>query len=163
MPEGFRPGEARQFYDRFGSKQDYQAFYEDRATTELLRQTQFENADKVFELGCGTGRFAQKLFKYLPEISSYLGVDISPKMVELARRRLEPWSGRAQVHPVADPPASLTPDNGSFDRFISNYVLDLLSPEQSFKLMAEAHRILTEGGLLAACRRKEQDSQKVLD
>jgi hypothetical protein len=38
---------------------------------------------------------------------------------------------------------------GSIDRFVSTYVLDLLSPEDSSRLLAEAHRALQPGGLLA--------------
>ena len=37
----------------------------------------------------------------------------------------------------------------SFDRFISTYVLDLLSEENIDSLLSEAYRILRTGGLLA--------------
>ncbi len=54
-------------YDRIGSLQDSQAFYEDRATGLLLQHGEFSSAESVFEFGCGTGRFALRLLEeYLP-------------------------------------------------------------------------------------------------
>ena len=39
--------------------------------------------------------------------------------------------------------------DATFDRFISTYVLDLLSEENIDSLLSEAYRILRTGGLLA--------------
>jgi hypothetical protein len=52
------PDEARKVYDRIGRAQDTQAFYEDRATAELIPHLELADAQSVFEFGCGTGRFA---------------------------------------------------------------------------------------------------------
>src|SRR5260221_3129440 len=48
-------GQARAFYDWMGAKQDWQAFYEKRATRDLIAHASFETAQAVFEFGCGTG------------------------------------------------------------------------------------------------------------
>lgn len=140
--------DARRVYDRIGSLQDSQAFYEDRATNELLHHGDFGSAEDLFELGCGTGRFAQRLFEgLLSPNAHYRGVDISPKMVSLAQARLAPYGSRAQVSlveggvPFAEPAESC-------DRFVSNYVLDLLSEEDILGVLREAHRMLRPGGLL---------------
>ena len=50
--------QARRVYDRIGCAQDTQAFYEDAAVIRLAQLGAFERARSVFELGCGTGRFA---------------------------------------------------------------------------------------------------------
>lgn len=47
--------EARTFYDRFGSRQDKQAFYEDPAVSVLIDQARFADAWRVVEFGGGTG------------------------------------------------------------------------------------------------------------
>lgn len=58
---GFTRGQTTAYYDRFGDKQDKQGFYEDIALAELVRYGRFEEATRVVEFGCGTGRFAERL------------------------------------------------------------------------------------------------------
>jgi trans-aconitate methyltransferase len=58
--------EAKKFYDGFGERQD------------LLSHLSFQTANAVFEFGCGTGAFAQDLFKnHLSGEARYCRVDIS--------------------------------------------------------------------------------------
>ena len=140
--------QARRAYDRIGSLQDSQAFYEDRATALVLLHGEFESAESVFELGCGTGRFAARMLEgYLADTATYRGVDLSPRMVLLARARLASHAPRAEVvlaegGPPVDQPAE------SCDRFVSNYVFDLLSHEDIRAVLREAHRMLRPDGLL---------------
>ena len=140
--------EARRTYDRIGSLQDSQGFYEDRATAMVLLHGDFTSAESVFEFGCGTGRFALRLFEeYLSNTARYRGVDVSPKMVRLARTHLASHSPRVEViltegGPPVDEPAE------SYDRFVSNYVFDLLSHDDIQAVLREAHRILRPHGLL---------------
>ena len=140
--------EARQAYDRIGRFQDAQAFYEDVATSLLLQHGDFSSAQSVFEFGCGTGRFAQRLLEeQLPSSACYRGVDLSPRMIGLARARLQPWAQRAEVRLTEGRPPSDEP-SASCDRFVSNYVFDLLAIEAIEAVLREALRILRPAGLL---------------
>jgi SAM-dependent methyltransferase len=140
--------QAKAFYDRFGRKQDWQAFYEDVTTEALIRNGQFENAKAVFEFGCGTGRFAERLLGgCLPAHARYVGVDISETMVALAKERLARFGSRAEAR-LTDGSPPLSFPTGEFDRFISNYVFDLLEVEDIRKVLQVAWRILSEDGLL---------------
>jgi ubiquinone/menaquinone biosynthesis C-methylase UbiE len=140
--------EARTFYDRMGAKQDTQRFYEDAATGDLVAHGSFERARAVVEFGCGTGRFAKGLLEqHTPPTATYLGVDVSPRMVELARERLDRFGERASVRLSDGEPRIDAPD-GSCDRFVSNYVLDLLSDADCAAVVREASRILPAGGLV---------------
>jgi len=58
---GLTRSQARTFYDRFGAKQDAQSFYEDAAIGDLIAHATFEQAEGIFELGCGTGCLASRL------------------------------------------------------------------------------------------------------
>jgi len=140
--------EAKAFYDRFGGKQDRQAFYEDPALTRLIAHAAFGDARSVFEFGCGTGRFAARLLSgVLPGEARYQGVDISPTMVRIARGRLAPWSERATVG-LSDGSMRLPAPDGSCDRIVCTYVLDLLSADDIVAFLGEARRILTPDGML---------------
>lgn len=148
MTATLTPEEARRFYDRLGRRQDSQRFYEDPAIEALIAHGDFEHAGAVFEFGCGTGRLAERLLsRHLPSPSRYLGVDVSSTMTSLAGERVKPWKGRAEVRP-SQGSMHLEAPAGAFDRFLATYVLDLLSEQDIRILLAEAHRILTAGGLL---------------
>ena len=140
--------EARRTYDRIGSLQDSQGFYEDRATALVVQHGNFACAESVFEFGCGTGRFALRLFEHhLSDTARYRGIDLSQKMIRLATSRLAAYSSRAEViltegDPPVDEPA------GHYDRFVSNYVFDLLAHEDIRAVLREAHRMLRPDGLL---------------
>lgn len=148
MAHTLSPQQARRFYDWLGRKMDSQAFYERSSLDELCAHGSFKNAQAVFEFGCGTGRLAAHLFRhFLGSRACYRGVDISPRMVDIARERLQPWHDRAIVE-VSDGSASLPLPDSSYDRFVSTYVIDLLSESDARQLLAEAHRILSPQGLL---------------
>jgi len=140
--------QARAYYDRFGTKQDSQGYYEDPATEDMVSHAAFSEAQSVFEFGCGTGRFAETVLEqHLSSNGRYVGIDLSPKMVELARTRLSPFKRRADVR-EADGSLPLAVSSDAYDRFVSNYVLDLLSVSDIEAVLAEAQRILRIGGLL---------------
>lgn len=142
------PAEVRSFYDRFGSKLDSQGFYENPALAQLIAHGRFAEAGRVFEFGCGTGKFAELLLaQHLPPTAVYLGCDLSPAMTALAALRLEPFGGRAGVVRT-DGRVRFPLVEASVDRVVSSYVLDLLCAQDAREVFAEAHRVLRPGGLL---------------
>jgi len=140
--------QAKAFYDRFGAKQDSQAFYEDRAVQDMVRHSDLARAGSVLEFGCGTGRLALRLLSQeLPPEARYLGLDVSDTMVAVASSRLTPYRDHAEVrlcHGGVDLPV---PD-ASVDRVVSTYVTDLLSEADIDRLLEEAKRALTPDGRL---------------
>ena len=143
--------QAKSYYDRFGAKQDSQAFYEDRAKDRLVAQADFEHAQAVYEFGCGTGRFADDLLsQHLPSTAMYHGADVSSTMVQLSRERLARFGDRVQIDQSSGTPKLDLADH-SIDRFVSNYVLDLLSKEEAHQVLSEVRRVLTPDGRVCLC------------
>lgn len=139
---------ARDYYNRFGKKQDSQGFYEDPALDDLVGHSGFEGARHVFEFGCGTGKLATRVLAHrLPPSAAYLGCDSSPVMVGLARHRLGSFGERAQVV-LSDGAIRFPLPDGSVDRILCCYVLDLLSSEDIGCFFAEAARAIVAGGRL---------------
>jgi ubiquinone/menaquinone biosynthesis C-methylase UbiE len=138
----------KEFYDGFGKKQDSQAFYEDAAVEDMVRHADFGTAEAVVEFGCGTGRFAEGLLSNrLPAGARYWGCDISETMVSLAQERLRPFGTRAEVVRTDGGTSLPLPDAGA-DRFVSNFVLDILPDREIDQVVEEARRVLKEGGLV---------------
>ncbi len=140
--------QARDFYDRFGRRQDRQAFYERRPIDRLVELGEFSTAEAVVEFGCGTGTFAQRLMESeLPGNATYAGFDLSSTMTELTRKRLVPFGARVSVTRTdGRPRIPLPPD--SCDRFVSNYVLDLLPIGDITRTLDQAWKVLRPDGLL---------------
>jgi len=140
--------ETRAVYDRVGAWQDTQAFYEAPALDALIQHGGFEEARSIFEVGCGTGRLAERLLRdHCPPDAQYEGVDLSDTMVEIARERLDSFGDRATVRQT-DGRLTFDRPAGSQDRVVATYLLDLLSRNDARTLIEEAHRLLSPDGRL---------------
>lgn len=68
-------------------------------------------------------------------------------MIGLASERLREFGDRVDLRQSQG--GTLIEDaDGRYDRFVSNYVVDLLSAEAGAAVVSEAHRLLCPGGLL---------------
>lgn len=141
------PVAVKEFYDRFGARQDGQAFYEDAALDRLFDHSAFSGSSAMAELGCGTGRYAAQLLAAAPA-ASYAGFDVSTTMLELARGRLAPFGARARTEQLAPGVVTLPLAPRSVDRVVSTYVLDLLPEARIAAFLAEAARVLAPEGRL---------------
>lgn len=140
--------EARAVYNRIGAWQDTQAFYEAPALDALAAHGAFGAAGSVFEIGCGTGRFAERLLRaHCSPNARYEGADLSGTMVRCARTRLAAFGARATVRQT-DGGLTFNRPGGTVDRVVATYVLDLLSRRDARTLLNEAYRLLGADGRL---------------
>ena len=103
----------------------------------------------MFELGCGTGRLAALLLDGPP------AGDRESTAASTSARRWSAWPASAWRASAPAPrwhwrPAQPPRDEptADYDRFLSTYVLDLLSEDDIAAVLVEAHRMLVPGGLL---------------
>mmetsp|Transcript_40691 Transcript_40691/g.77711 ORF Transcript_40691/g.77711 Transcript_40691/m.77711 type:complete len:268 (-) Transcript_40691:108-911(-) len=145
---------AKLVYDRVGLKaNDSESSYGGPATELLIESSSLQEAnDCVLEFGHGSGALAQRLFArdILQSQVKYIGVDQSNTMAKIAGQKLKSYTGRVELRISNGSPVESTRDlaDGSVDRFISTYVLDLLSEEDVYAVIMEARRVLKPDGLL---------------
>jgi ubiquinone/menaquinone biosynthesis C-methylase UbiE len=148
MTRLFSHAQAARFYDLLGAGLDTQAFYETAALHDLVAHLQLARCQSVAEFGIGTGRLAVELLSaHVPAKAIYFGLDVSATMVCLAKSRLRPFGVRADVR-QSDGTLRIDAADGTFDRFISTYVFDLLSDDDIRAVVKEARRVLRPDGLL---------------
>lgn len=130
-------------YDGFAARYDAEnassllnAHYERPAMLELAGDV---GGRRILDAGCGSGPLAEAL---LARGASVSGIDVSPAMIDLARRRL----GRnADLH-VADLGGPLPFPAETFDDVVCSLALHYL--EDWSAPLAELHRVLVPGGRL---------------
>ncbi len=148
MTHTLTPEQAQRHYEANAARQDAQGWYEDEAFRVLIACSDFDAANEVLEVGCGTGRLAEIILR--DEMSSealYTGIDIAPAMLARAAKRLSPFAPKVTLKP-GDVTLGLTAGTATIDRIIATYLFDLLSPAHSRNLIAEFHRVLRPDGLV---------------
>jgi hypothetical protein len=136
-----------QFYDIIGAvlmNDWYHYLFEERAMDMMIAECGFASGQWVVEVGPGSGFLADRILRKItsaqreeggegPSVFSYVGVDMSQTMHDKSNARLTPYirDGVARLHLVNDTFDFLASDlaDGSVDRFIFTYVLDLLPPD----------------------------------
>jgi ubiquinone/menaquinone biosynthesis C-methylase UbiE len=126
------------FYDRIT------AGTERAGLGEMRRQLLASASGRVLELGAGTGH---NLEHYTDAVTELVMTEPDPHMASRLRERLEREGtavGRASV--IVTPAEDLPFDDGSFDTVVATLVL--CTVEDPSRAVAEARRILVEGGQL---------------
>jgi SAM-dependent methyltransferase len=101
------------------------------------------DAPRVLDVGCGSGRIGE--FALQAGASTYLGVDFSEPMIELARARLTRFGERAELH-VDD--FLDAPLEGSFDVLLALGLFDYLPSPHLFS--RRMHELCAAGGCVVA-------------
>jgi SAM-dependent methyltransferase len=97
---------------------------------------------RCLDFGCGVGRLTQALGA---EFAEAHGVDISPTMVELARRYNQ-RGDRCHYHANVEPNLALFADD-TFDLIFSTMVLQHIPPAEMATYISEFVRVLSPGGV----------------
>lgn len=107
---------------------------------ETLRLLQLRPGEAVIDVGCGPGYLCESMADLVGAEGRVLGIDVSPDLVELARRRnRRGWLRYEQGDAVA-----LAAPDRSFDVAVCAQVLEYVSDAD--RGLREMHRVLGPGG-----------------
>ena len=113
-PAATKYGELAPHYDRRWSS------YVEATVRETLRRVEFHGGERVVDVGCGTGVLLQALSAFVPE-DHLSGVDPTPAMLEVARKRLgaavELCVGSAERLPLGDQAFDVVVSTNAFHYF----------------------------------------------
>ena len=97
--------------------------------------------DRVLDVGCGPGFYCLELLEDVGPSGSVLGVDSSPPMLELARRRC---AGRDNIERIEGAATALPVESETFDGAVCVQVLEYVADVRAG--LTELHRALRPGG-----------------
>jgi ubiquinone/menaquinone biosynthesis C-methylase UbiE len=130
-------------YARLAPKYDQRWDRYSRSTlTAMLDQIDPQAITSLLDVACGTGIFAKMVQEMNPEMT-IIGTDLSPHMIEMAKKRLAPSD---TVKWLVAPAESLPVEDASVDVLTCANAFHLVAdPDAS---MAEFHRVLKPDGSL---------------
>lgn len=111
----------------------------------IVEMSKIKPGDKVLDVGCGSGNLTLTAKKYAGASGSVHGIDASPEMIEVARKKAERRRAEAifEVGLIEKLPY---PDT-TFDVVISRLVIHHLPDDLKRRGFAEIFRVLKPGGL----------------
>ncbi len=110
------------------------------------------NKAKIFEVGCGPGNITKYLLTKRPDYQIF-GIDLAPKMVELAR-----LNNPSAVFEVMDS-RNIIEVKDKYDAVMCGFCTPYLSKTEVEALIANARYILNEGGVLHLSSMEDQESR----
>jgi ubiquinone/menaquinone biosynthesis C-methylase UbiE len=148
----------RRVYDLWSLGYDLVAGPFERKFKEIaLQRAAIQPHDKVLEVAVGTG---MTLVEVAKQVDQAFGVDLSPKMLAKARRRLN-RAGLAKVALQEADARQLPFPDETFDVLLNSYMLDLIPLADLTVVLGEFRRVLKfDGRLVLVCFSKREPGQR---
>lgn len=109
------------------------------------------SGERILELGCGGGNALVEIAESVGPDGRAVGLDASPRMVDLARDRLEVRSGSSVAAVTLGDARALPFGDATFDAIYVAETLELFSESETEAVLEECRRVLRpEGRLVVA-------------
>lgn len=114
---------------------------------------------RCLDVGTGTGEIAFHVARKAGENGRVVGIDLTPKMLDLARRKEAELDLPCGIEWVVGDALSLPYEDGSFDLVTSGYMLRNVTDIQ--KAVSEMHRVLAPGGRVVVAELSKPDNSVI--
>jgi ubiquinone/menaquinone biosynthesis C-methylase UbiE len=139
--------EARQFYNRISGFYDCIAgSFEQRYAAHALKLLNIKVGEKVVDIGFGTGGILKKIAQLVGDEGKAYGVDISPGMLEVTRKKLVKAKLMDRVELYCGDAMDLSFDDNFFDAAFMSFTLELFDTPEIPRLLEEIKRVLKING-----------------
>jgi ubiquinone/menaquinone biosynthesis C-methylase UbiE len=139
--------EARDFYDRISKWYDaIEGIWTKKSKEAGLRKLGAAEGEKVLDIGFGTGRAVLALARSVGEAGKVYGIDISPRMLDVASAKTAGRGYETRVELVLGDASHLPYDSEFFDAVFMSFVLELFDTPEISQVLSECARVLKKGG-----------------
>lgn len=130
------------FYNNFAKTQGVNKRH--RSIMAKLMETGLQDANRVLEIGCGTGSLTILLAKFLKK-GNLVSLDISPDSIDIAKKNLASFNN---VKLIAQDVINHEFDDQKFDAIVFPDVIEHIPLESHFELFKKVEQILNPFGFI---------------
>jgi ubiquinone/menaquinone biosynthesis C-methylase UbiE len=139
--------QAQATYDRISRWYDpLEGFWEKKPKELGLRELAARPGEVVLEIGFGTGHGILALARAVGESGKVYGIDLSPRMLDLTRARVQRAGLSARVELKCSDAVQLPFESAFFDAVFMSFVLELFDTPEIPQVLAECRRVLRDAG-----------------
>jgi demethylmenaquinone methyltransferase/2-methoxy-6-polyprenyl-1,4-benzoquinol methylase len=154
--------EAKQVYDRLSKSYDYTLGLLGRKYSKMaLKRLSIVEGETVLEIGFGTGHCLKPITTAVGLAGRAYGIDISPKMIERAKKRLEKAGFADRVGVCCGDAASLPFDENAFDAVFMSFSLEVFDTPEIPVVLAQIRKALRPGGRLGIVAMSKEDGKSI--
>ena len=140
---------AKKYYDRISVVYDWLGgIFERRPAEKVLSYLEIEEGEIVLEIGFGTGHCLQRIASLVGKTGKAYGIDISDRMLQITRKRLEKAGLMDRVELYHGDASKLPFNNETFDAVFMSFTLELFDTPEILQLLNEVRRVLKVNGRL---------------
>ena len=152
---------ARRVYDAWSRFYGWLIEPLERRPRELgLEKAAIRPHNKVLEVAVGTGSALLVILRKVDRSETVYGVDLSPRMLARARRRVR-RAGFVNISLQEADARALPFRADTFDLLYSSYMLDLVQLDQMPVMLGEFRRVLKPGGRLVLVSMSKETGEQV--
>lgn len=141
--------EARAAYDKISKFYDYtEGIFEKKYINMALKELKIRRGEVILEIGFGTGNTLIKIAEYIGKNGVVYGIDISPKMLELANNKIQKRLFTDRVKFTCGDAMQLPYPDNKFDAVFLSFTLELFDTCEIPKVLREIKRVLKLNGRL---------------
>ena len=124
----------------------FESFFENKLRKRSLDLLEVNKGDLVLEIGFGTGYNLIELAKLVGDNGKVYGIDLTPEMIEISKKRLKKNNLEKRVKLVQGSATKLPFGGNSFNIVYVSNVLELFSDKDIKKVLKEIKRVLKING-----------------
>ncbi|AKB28163.1 2-heptaprenyl-1,4-naphthoquinone methyltransferase [Methanosarcina siciliae T4/M] len=148
---------AKSSYDRLGKWYDlFVSPFEGEFIDTGLHKVQAAPGEVILEIGFGTGQGILKLARAVGNSGRIYGIDISNKMCEITRLKVEKAGFSKWVQLISGDALSLPFPGSSFNAIFMSFTLELFDTPEIPLVLKECQRVLKKDGRLCVVAMKQK-------
>ena len=154
--------EARAAYDRISKFYDCtEGVFEKKYINIALKEFKIRKGEVILEIGSGTGNALIAIAEYIGKNGVVHGIDISPKMLELANSKIRKRLLTGMVKLTCGDAMKLPYPDNKFDAVFLSFTLELFDTCEIPEILKEIKRVLKLNGRLGVVSLSKDDGKSL--